>query len=128
MDSLGEGIITTDDKTRVEYLNRAAEQLTGVTIAEALGREFSQLVKLVDELDRHELPDPVKQALTAQARVSAGRRSLMLSRTGEDRSVDLTVSPLKSPYGDQTGTVVLLRDVSELRGPTVDVYRPATMR
>jgi diguanylate cyclase (GGDEF)-like protein/PAS domain S-box-containing protein len=118
MDSLGEGIITTDDKTRVEYLNRAAEQLTGLTIAEALGREFSQLVKLVDELDRHELPDPVKQALATQARVSAGRRSLMLSSTGEERSVDLSVSPLKSPYGDQTGTVVLLRDVSELRGLT----------
>jgi len=118
MDSLGEGIITTDDKSRVEYLNRAAELLTGVTIAEALGREFSELVKLVDELDRHELPDPVQQALTTQARVSAGRRSLMLTRTGEERSVDLSVSPLKSPYGDQTGTVVLMRDVSELRGLT----------
>lgn len=118
MDSLGEGIITTDDKTRIEYLNRAAELLLGVTIAEALGREFSQLVKLVDELDRHELPDPVQQALTTQARVSAGRRSLMLSRSGEEHSVDLSVSPLKSPYGDQTGTVVLLRDVSELRGLT----------
>jgi diguanylate cyclase (GGDEF)-like protein len=42
----------------------------------------------------------------------------MLSRTGEERSVDLSVSPLKSPYGDQTGTVVLLRDVSEMRGLT----------
>ncbi len=118
MDSLGEGVITTDDKSRVEYLNRAAEVLTGVTIAEALGREFSELVKLVDELDRHDLPDPVKQSLSAQSRVTAGRRSLMLSRTGEERSVDLSVSPLKSPYGDQTGTVVLLRDVSELRGLT----------
>jgi len=118
MDSLGEGIITTDDKSRVEYLNRAAEQLTGVTTAEALGCEFSELVKLVDELDRHELPDPVKQALNTQARVSAGRRSLMLARGGEEHSVDLSVSPLKSPYGDQIGTVVLLRDVSELRGLT----------
>ncbi len=118
MDSLGEGIITTDEKSRVEYLNRAAELLTGVPIADALGREFSELVKLVDELDRHELPDPVKQALSAQARVSAGRRSLMVSRSGAEHSVDLSVSPLKSPYGDQTGTVVLLRDVSELRGLT----------
>jgi diguanylate cyclase (GGDEF)-like protein/PAS domain S-box-containing protein len=118
MDSLGEGIITTDDKSRVEYLNRAAEQLTGVTIADALGKDFAELVKLVDELDRHELPDPVTQALNTRTRVSAGRRSLMLSRNGEEHSVDLSVSPLKSPYGDQTGTVVLLRDVSELRGLT----------
>ncbi len=118
MDSLGEGILTTDDKGRVEYLNRAAEQLTGVSTADALGREFAELVRLVDELDRHPLPDPVRQSLGTQARVSAGRRSLLIARSGEERSVDLSVSPLKSPYGDQTGTVVLLRDVSELRGLT----------
>lgn len=118
MDSLGEGIVTTDDKGRIDYLNRAAEQLTGRSMAETLGREFSELVKLVDELDRHELPDPVKQALSTQSRVTAGRRSLMLSHNGEERSIDLSVSPLKSPYGDQIGSVVLLRDVSELRGLT----------
>jgi diguanylate cyclase (GGDEF)-like protein/PAS domain S-box-containing protein len=118
MDSLGEGIITTDNKGRVEYVNRTAEQLIGVTVSEALGREFAELVQLVDELDRHELADPVKQSLTTQARVSAGRRSLLVARGGEEHSVDLSVSPLKSPYGDQTGTVVLLRDVSELRGLT----------
>ncbi|MGD9841755.1 MAG: EAL domain-containing protein [Steroidobacteraceae bacterium] len=118
MDSLGEGIVTTDNKGRVEYLNRAAEQLTGISIAEALGREFAELLQLVDELDRHPLPDPVQQSLTTQARISAGRRSLLIARGGEERSVDLSVSPLKSPYGDQTGTVVLLRDVSEMRGLT----------
>ncbi len=118
MDSLGEGILTTDDKSRVEYMNRAAEQLTGVSTADALGREFLELVQLVDELDRHALPDPVKQCLSAQARISAGRRSLLVTHAGEERSVDISVSPLKSPYGTQSGTVVLLRDVSELRGLT----------
>ncbi len=118
MDSLAEGILTTDDKGRVEYMNRSAEQLTGATAATALGREFMQLVKLVDEVDRHDLPDPVKQSLMAQARISAGRRSLLVTLTGEERSVDISVSPLNSPFGGQTGTVVLLRDVSELRGLT----------
>lgn len=118
MDSLGEGVLTTDAQGRVEYLNRAAEQLTGVSSAEAVGSPFGELVRLVDELDRHELPDPVSQSLSTHARVSAGRRSLLIARNGEEHSVDLSVSPLKSQYGDHIGSVVLLRDVSELRGLT----------
>lgn len=118
MDSLGEGIITTDEQARVEYMNRAAEVLTGLTLSDVLGREFAEVITLVDELDRRQLGDPVKQAIQSNARVSAGRRSLMLSRNGEERSVELSVAPLRSPLGDQTGAVVLLRDVSELRGLT----------
>ena len=118
LDSLGEGIITTDDKGRIEYINRAAEVLTGVNLSEAMGRDFTEVVTLVDELDRHALNDPVQQALQAQVRVTAGRRSLLLARSGEEHSVELSVAPLRSPYGDQIGTVTLVRDVSELRGLT----------
>jgi diguanylate cyclase (GGDEF)-like protein/PAS domain S-box-containing protein len=117
LDSLCEGVITTDNNGQIEYLNRAAEQLTGAKLAETLGRPFAEVVSLVDEVDRHALADPVKQCLTSNVRVTAGRRSLMLARgANEEHSVDVSVSPLKSPYGEQVGTVTLLRDVSELRG------------
>jgi len=117
LDSLAEGVITTDTQGQVEYLNRAAEQLTGVNLADATGYPFAEVVTLVDELDRHQLADPVKQCLTSNARVNAGRRSLLVSRNGaEERSVDVSVSPLKNPYGEQVGAVAIIRDVGELRG------------
>lgn len=117
LDSLGEGVITTDTHGNIEYLNRAAEQLTGTSLADAVGHPFAEVITLVDELDRHSLADPVKQCLASNVRVTAGRRSLMMSRGGSDeRSVDVSVSPLKNPYGEQVGTVAMVRDVSELRG------------
>ena len=118
IDALLEGIVTTDDAGRVEYMNRAAEQLMGVMLTDARGREFVQLVSLVDESDHHQLPDPVKQSLTTQTRISAGRRSLLVTQSGNEYPVDISVSPIKSSLGNQTGTVVLMRDVSELRGLT----------
>ena len=54
-----------------------------------------------------------------QSKVTVGRRGLMISRGGgEERSVELTVTPLRSQKGDLIGTVVVVRDVSELRGIT----------
>jgi diguanylate cyclase (GGDEF)-like protein/PAS domain S-box-containing protein len=119
LDSLGEGIITTDVTGRIDYLNRAAEQLIGVSGADALGKTITDIITLVDEHDRRSLGDPVRQCLTTQAKVTVGRRGLMISRNGTDeRSVELTVTPLKGPKADLAGTVVAVRDVSELRGIT----------
>lgn len=117
LDSLGEGIITTDVNGRIDYVNRAGEQLVGVSAGDALGKTITDIITLVDENDRRSLGDPVRQCLTTQAKVTVGRRGLMISRGGSDeRSVELTVTPLKAHKGDLGGAVVVVRDVSELRG------------
>jgi diguanylate cyclase (GGDEF)-like protein/PAS domain S-box-containing protein len=119
LDSLGEGIITTDVGGRIDYVNQAGEQLIGVTAVDALGKGITDIITLLDEGDRRSLGDPVRHCLTTQSKVTVGRRGLMISRGGGDeRSVELTVTPLKGQKGDLIGTVVVVRDVSELRGIT----------
>jgi diguanylate cyclase (GGDEF)-like protein/PAS domain S-box-containing protein len=119
LDSLGEGIITTDVSGRIDYVNQAGEQLMGVTAVDALGKGITDIIQLLDESDRRSLGDPVRHCLATQSKVTAGRRGLMISRNGsEERSVELTVTPLKGQKGDLVGTVVVVRDVSELRGIT----------
>ncbi|HEU4655358.1 MAG TPA: diguanylate cyclase, partial [Steroidobacteraceae bacterium] len=119
LDSLGEGVLTTDISGRIDYINHAAEQLTGVQAVDALGKTITDIISLVDEGDRRSLGDPVRLCLTTQTKVTVGRRGMMLARgTNAERSVELTVTPLKGPKGDIVGTVVVLRDVSELRGLT----------
>ncbi len=120
LDSLGEGIITTDVTGRIDYLNRAAEQLIGVAGSDAIGKTITEIITLVDENDRRSLGDPVRQCLATQTKVTVGRRGLMISRNGnEERSVELTVTPLKGHHkAELAGAVVAVRDVSELRGIT----------
>ena len=119
LDSLGEGIVTTDVNGRIDYMNRAGEQIVGVQAVDALGKTLPDIITLVDESDRRSLGDPVRQCLNTQARVTVGRRGLMISRDGRDeRSVELTVTPLKGQKGELSGVVIVVRDVSELRGIT----------
>jgi diguanylate cyclase (GGDEF)-like protein/PAS domain S-box-containing protein len=117
LDSLGEGIITTDVNGRIDYMNQAAEQIVSVQAIDALGKTITELFTLLDEADRRSLGDPVRQCLSTQSKVTVGRRGLMISSNGaEERSVELTVTPLKGQRGDLTGTVIVVRDVSEVRG------------
>ena len=117
IDSLGDGLVTTDTYGRIDFINRAAEQLLGHSLADVNGRQFSDIVTVVDEADRRALADPVRQSLASGLKVSLGRRAVVLTRAdGVERSIELSAAPLAGEHGETSGAVVLLHDVTELRG------------
>jgi len=117
LQSINEGVITTDKRGRIDYMNEAAERLTGNTSLQGVGHGFDEIVSLVDESDRKSLADPVRQCLASGTRVNLGRKAVLLARgTGEEYSIELSVSPLKNPQQEVTGAVIVLHDVSEQRG------------
>jgi diguanylate cyclase (GGDEF)-like protein/PAS domain S-box-containing protein len=119
LDSLAEGVLTTDVEGRIVYVNHAGEHLIGKPAAEILGRTLPEVIELVDEGDRKSLGDPVRQSLATGSRISVGRRGMLVSGNGEgERSIEMTVSPMRDPAGEIGGAVIALRDVSDLRGLT----------
>ena len=119
LNSLAEAIIATDRDGRITYMNPAAEQLTGSTADAAAGKLLEEIVSLVDETDRRLLSDPVHQALSSGAAVNLSRRALLLSRAnGSERSIELSASPVRNGARELVGAVVMLHDVTEMRGLT----------
>jgi diguanylate cyclase (GGDEF)-like protein/PAS domain S-box-containing protein len=117
LDSLAEAIIATDAAGLITYINPAAERLTGSGATAAIGKTLEDIVGFVDETDRRLLSDPVRQALTSGAPVNLSRRALLLSRAnGSERSIELSASPIRNDVKELIGAVVLLHDVTELRG------------
>jgi diguanylate cyclase (GGDEF)-like protein/PAS domain S-box-containing protein len=127
LESISEGVITTDNEGRIDYLNRAAEAMTGANREEATGHKIGELFSLIDEADRRPLGDPVERCLSMRRRVNMGRRALLVSRDGEqEHSVEITASPIRGPGNSISGTVVVFHDVSEIRGLTQQMSYHAT--
>ena len=119
LESIAEGVITTDNDGRVDYMNLAAESLIGTNRDDATGHKIGELFTLVDDADRRHLGDPVERCLAMRRRVNMGRRAVMISSDGvQEHSVEVTASPIRGPSGSISGTVVVFHDVSELRGLT----------
>jgi diguanylate cyclase (GGDEF)-like protein/PAS domain S-box-containing protein len=117
LQSLAEAIITTDKDGRLTFMNAAAEQLTGTQAGAATGKLLEDIVSLVDETERRILGDPVRQALTSGSSVSLSRRAMLLSRAnGNERSIELSAAPIRNAGKELIGAVVMLHDISELRG------------
>jgi diguanylate cyclase (GGDEF)-like protein/PAS domain S-box-containing protein len=117
LSALAEAIIATDKDGRITFLNPAAEQLTGSDSTAATGKLLEDIVSLVDESDRRLLSDPVHQALSGGMAVNLSRRALLVSRSsGSERSIELSAAPIRDNSRELVGAVVMLHDVTEMRG------------
>jgi diguanylate cyclase (GGDEF)-like protein/PAS domain S-box-containing protein len=119
LDAMGESVITVDAEGRIDYINHAAEILLGQRFDQVMGKLFSEVASLVDETDRRSLDDPVRKALTVGGRVTMGRRAVLVpASAGPERSVEISVTPLRFEGKDILGLVLVMHDTSELRGLT----------
>jgi len=127
LESISEGVITTDNDGRIDYMNLSAENLLGTNRDDAAGHRVGELFTLVDDADRRPLGDPVERCLAMRRRVNMGRRAVMVSIDGEiEHSVEITASPVRGLGDSISGTVVVFHDVSELRGLTRKMSYQAT--
>ena len=118
LESLAEAVITTDAAGLITYINPAAERLTGSLSAAAVGKTLEDIVGFVDETDRRLLSDPVRQALTSGAPVNLSRRAHVVVARRTAASAPSSCRPHRSAMTSKelVGAVVLLHDVTELRG------------
>jgi diguanylate cyclase (GGDEF)-like protein/PAS domain S-box-containing protein len=119
LDAMGESVITVDAEGRIDYINHSAEILLSQRFDQVMGKAFADVASLVDENDRRSLGDPVRKALVTGGRVTMGRRAVLVpAGAGPERSVEISVSPLRFEGKDILGLVLVLHDTSELRGLT----------
>jgi diguanylate cyclase (GGDEF)-like protein/PAS domain S-box-containing protein len=117
LDAMGESVITVDAEGRIDYINQSAQTLLGQSFDQVVGKSFADVASLVDEADRRSLGDPVRKALTTGGRVTIGKRAVLVPASGsEERSIEISVTPLKSDAKETLGLVLVMHDTSELRG------------
>ncbi|MEI7643280.1 MAG: ATP-binding protein [Chloroflexales bacterium] len=113
--SIAEGVIITDAASQIAFLNPAAEDLTGWTQRDAVGRPITE-VCVVQAPDGGAPLGDLVTAVLAQGQINAlPDGSVLLPRDGELRQVADSIAPLVDALGDRWGTVMVVQDVTAQR-------------
>jgi len=113
--SIGDGVITTDQKGRINYLNPVAEQLTGWTNAAAQKQPLMQVFTVVNETTRQPIKNPADICLRTGSHVVHGAQSLLVNRNGQEFPIEESAAPIRDPDGSIIGMVLVFHDVSRER-------------
>lgn len=114
MTSIGDGVIATDTKGNVTYLNKVAQDLTGWIGTEYLGRPLTEVFNIVeDSRTRKPVSNRALRALSEGCIVPPGGCALLVSKNGAERVVEDSAAPIRGENSKIIGAVVLFRDITE---------------
>ena len=115
--SIGDGLLATDEKGNIIFINKTAEKLFGTKNTEVLGKVFSEVITIEDEkgslitLDKH----PISMALKKSGSTAiAGSTYRYICKNKTKFPVAITVTPVILD-GKITGTIGIFRDITKER-------------
>jgi len=113
--SIGDAVIATDTQGRITFMNPVAEQLTGWSEAGALGRDHTDVFRIVSEDTRELAESPVDKVIRHGTISGLANHTLLVARDGTEYSIDDSGAPIRDESGDLWGVVLVFRDITERR-------------
>ena len=125
--SIADGVVTTDDAGCVFSLNKMAEQLTGWSQAEAIGKPLAKLFNVLHENTREPFPNPVEAVMRTDADSSLEKSALLIARNGTERAIAHTAAPIHDRQGGIIGVVVVFRDITERQKSEAELLKESKL-
>ena len=115
LQSIVDGVITTDTLGRVTSLNPMAEQLTGWTAAQAVGKLLIQVMHALTEHTREQIYDPIED-IELKSVLDEPVSAILISKNGSvETPVEYIAAPMRNPDDFIVGIVIIIHDESVQR-------------
>ena len=114
--SIGDGVIATDERGNVTFLNQVASELTGWSDDDARGRPLDEVFAIFSEQARTPVESPVAKVLREGTVVGLANHTILRSKRGIEIPIDDSGAPIRSTDGHIRGVVLVFRDVTREKG------------
>lgn len=113
--SIGDGVIATDRKGLVRFMNPVAEQLTEWTEADALDKDLREVFPIVEEKTHEPVLNPVYNALETGLPTNLSPNTFLIRKAGTKFPIDDVATPIRDVSGRVEGAVLVFRDITDRR-------------
>jgi diguanylate cyclase (GGDEF)-like protein/PAS domain S-box-containing protein len=113
--SVGDAVIAADEQGNVNYLNPAAEQMTGWRNAEARGQPLRNIYHIINETTRKALEHPAMLGVLDAPIAGLDKHTLLISRSGRELAIEDNAAPIRNSDGENVGAILVFRDVTAQR-------------
>jgi diguanylate cyclase (GGDEF)-like protein/PAS domain S-box-containing protein len=108
---VADGVVATDLKGRIRFMNPAAEQMLGTRLETAQGQDIQEVIAFDDTGEKNSTISQILREGMDEAVIDFGRQ--MHTGKGERLLVDASAALIRDGEVEPLGAVVALRDVSE---------------
>lgn len=111
--SVGDGVITVNQESIIEFINPTAQNLIGLSDNEVVGKQFDTVFNIVNEYTRAKVKSPIGLVFEKKEIVELANHTLLISKNGLETPIEDTAAPIKYANGTISGAVLIFRDIGE---------------
>ncbi|MFO7809702.1 EAL domain-containing protein [Guyparkeria sp.] len=112
LDSIGDGLIATDLDGHITLMNPVAEQLTGWSRDEALGKPIEAVFVICHADDDRQVAIPIRRVLAEGTLIGLANHTVLTDRDGTRYHIADSAAPIQQEDGSLVGVVLVFHDVS----------------
>ncbi|MEP9351659.1 EAL domain-containing protein [Xanthobacter sp. KR7-225] len=112
LNSISDAVIGTDLAGNVDYLNAAAESMTGWSRNEARGQPLDRVMKIINSTTREPKRNPVDMVLQQNKPMGLTAGTLLIQRDGSEVAIEDSAAPIQDSSGNINGAVIVVHDVT----------------
>jgi PAS domain S-box-containing protein len=112
LNSIIDGVITTDLEGRIISMNPVSEKLTGWSFSTAAGEKIEKVFQIYDLRKRTQLKNPFYIALDHGKISDFSSNTVLISNTGRELIISYSATTLKDDNENIKGVVLVFRDIT----------------
>lgn len=112
LNSISDAVIGTDLAGNIDYLNIAAERMTGWSRIEARGHPIGEVMRIIDGDTRTAKPNPIDLVLLHNKAMTLTAGTILIRRDGHEAAIEDSAAPIHDWDGKMAGAVIVFHDIS----------------
>ena len=113
LQSIGDGVITTDADGNIDYINPVAQDLTGWDMRSARNTPITEIMTIVNAHTRATVENPVMRCLKEGRVITLEDNSVLISKNSDEVPIQDSAAPIRDRIGNVIGSVMVFHDVSK---------------
>lgn len=115
LNSISDAVISTDMAGNIDYLNTAAENMTGWLKEEARGYPIREVMRIINSETYNPVSNPVDLMLQQDKPMTLASDTILIRRDGNEVAIEDSAAPIHDSNGRIRGAVIVFHDVTPAR-------------
>lgn len=114
LESIGDGVITTDSRCCITRMNQVAENLTGWKTAEAIGQKLETVFPIINGRTREKIQNLAEIVISTGNSIELSNDTTLISKAGEEYQIVDSAAPIMGDQGHIEGVILVFHDVTDV--------------
>lgn len=113
LQSIGDGVISTDTNGLVVNMNPIAEKICGWQNSEAVGKPLHEIFNIINASTKQPIENPIDKVIATGKIIELSNHTILVSKAGREYQIADSAAPIINKQGIIIGVVLVFSDVTE---------------